>query len=226
MNRLMTYAFTLIIVITFNSCAPIKQPQQENKQESPQEAYIRTFPNDIVKVEPGCLRPDFSKLTSYVESGSVSLKVTFSKNGVPNKADVVSPNLSLAQSRLIEAAFMKCKYVVDSAISIPNNFQREYFYDWNEKPLVGIGRCMFSSQSYPILSRRLKEEGITVAAYYIESKTKMVTIKIIQSSGFDCLDEATTLSLSNCLAYDSVQNDLKKDLWVYFKQNWRVIEGM
>jgi hypothetical protein len=216
--RFLIKTIPIQIALVLIGCSPINK----SKNEIIMEEYINAFPNDIVKTVPGCLKPDFTKVQDALPNGSATIRVTFTSYGSPLKSEIVQSTGSNAQNRLIADTFMKCSYEKDPVVKIPEQFQREYLYSWNAKPLAGLNRCMLGSQPYPMQSRRYHEEGAVVAAYYINSKTNTPVVSISQSTGFELLDQATKKTLENCLAHDIVKADIKKDEWIFFKQIWKI----
>lgn len=60
--------------------------------------------------------------------------------------------------------------------------------------------------SYPLISRRNKEEGTVVFNIYIDNKGHMIDYKIIKSSGYKRLDKQAEISLKSAKFQPAVKN--------------------
>jgi hypothetical protein len=169
-------------------------------------------------MQNGCARPDLSD--SNVD-GTAVLEISFSTEGTPLNAQIISSNGSDSDNaKIIEALTKRCKYVREP-FKYPIGTTKQFTYTWKAHHNLSVaGSCMIKIE-YPLASVRLKEQGKAVVSFRYLANGSYES-KISQSTGSERLDEKTLKNFNACLDNHALKADPDQSKWNEVSMNWKL----
>ncbi len=184
-------------------------------------AEMEKYEISKLEIQNGCARPD---LSDSAVDGSAVVEISFTPDGKPLEAQIISSNGSDSDNaKIIEALTKRCKYV-SGPVSIPVGATKQFTYNWKaHQALSGLGTCMLKIE-YPPASVRLQEEGKAVVSYRYRIDGSYES-KISQSTGFPRLDDTTLKKFNACLDNHALKVDPDINKWNEVSMNWKLTGG-
>ncbi len=171
-------------------------------------------------MQTGCAIPD---LSDSAVDGTAVVEISFTPDGKPIEAQIISSNGSASENaKIIEAFTKRCKYT-RGAVNIPLGATKQFKHSWKaHQKLFSLNLCRFRVD-YPPASIRLNEEGQAVVSYRYLADGSYES-KISQSTGFPRLDEKTLANFNACLENHALPGDPDITKWSEVAMNWKIMD--